>query len=172
MKHLQREVKVRKAESSSGGGGRAAGLEQNTLLRLNHLHLIGTEAHSVPLWTLDGLACCRKELEPQRRKRSRITKVMVHYRRIETLLTLPSKLHLQAYFSRFEFLLTLKSFILDVSHPEPQVRYFLVQTLGSRKQIHYPLISERNLLLGGLWRLCGRFPAKSTKHYSQTDEGI
>lgn len=40
----------------------------------------------------------------------------------------------QTHFGSFEFLLTLQSFILYVSHPEPQVRYFLVQTLGREKE--------------------------------------
>lgn len=42
------------------------------------------------------------------------------------------------HFGSFEFLLTLQSVILYVSHPEPQVRYFLVQALGRREKLPLP----------------------------------
>lgn len=65
----------------------------------------------------------------------------------------------QTHLSSSEFLLTLQPFILYVSHPEPQVCYFLVQALERRNKI---IISQTNL-----WSMCGgeffstvRIPAK------------
>lgn len=72
--------------------------------------------------------------------------------------------------SSFELLLTLKSFILYVCHPEPQVRYFLVQTLGRKKELPLPFKLRHTTALGNfIGTVWESFPAKGIKHYSEAD---
>lgn len=75
-------------------------------------------------------------------------------------------------FGSFKLFLTLESFILYVSHPEPQVRYFLVQALGRKKELPLPFKLQHKPALGNciatVWERFQIFPAKGIKH-SQTD---
>lgn len=82
----------------------------------------------------------------------------------------PSATH--THFGSFELFLTLESFILYVSHPEPQVRYFLVQALGIRTELPLPFKLYQKHALGNfiraVWERFQVFPPKGIKHYFQT----
>lgn len=72
---------------------------------------------------------------------------------------------ISTHFSSFEFLLTLQSFILYVSHPEPQVCHFLVPALRRtkkktkkkiKKNSHFSLSSEKKTWIEEVWGDCDK----------------
>lgn len=104
-------------------------------LQIQVFHLVSSETLRARLETLEGLASNRQTLQTaggkggEVKRGRRFNTGKVEERRCRKTKHLLGNVWKSTHFSNFELLLTLKSFILCIIDPEPQVVHFLVPSL-------------------------------------------